>query len=188
MLQKTSSWQVFIHITLKHATSAAQHVIELDSIIHLYLDQKQASRSCTVTYQVCWVEELNKVIWYRREKQEEERKMSGVSLLVYLLRSSHMWGYVPVWPGSELQSEKFIHLRSVCTACEDWCMWQNTWVMMSTVISAVAAIIIISSMKWHGALIWSLNNLSQQTWSTLLWGSRKIIYILKSVGLWDLQY
>lgn len=58
---------------------------------------------------------------------------------VYILVT---WLWTPKW--------KIHSPSSICTACDDWCVWQNAWVMVLTVISAAGAIIIISS-KWHGA-------------------------------------
>lgn len=58
---------------------------------------------------------------------------------VYILVT---WLWTPKW--------KIHSPSSICTACDDWCVWQNTWVMVLTVISAAGAIIIISS-KWHRA-------------------------------------
>lgn len=127
-----------VHRT-KRETSAAQHVRELDLHLDLCCIQYQTPR-----YLISCVE------------IEHKRKMSAISPPVYLLSSSLLWKCV--WPCTEPQSEKFILLRSLSTACKDWCVWHNAWVMMSTVISAVTTIIIISSMKWSG-----LNLMLKQT-------------------------
>lgn len=87
-----------MRIISQHAASAAQRVIELDSVIHLYPDQKFPLQIMYSTISLGRAEELGRVIRHcigRREKKKaKERKMSGLSLLVYLLCSSHMRGRV----------------------------------------------------------------------------------------------
>lgn len=139
-------------LSFKHATSAVQHFIELDSIIHLYFGSEALHKnmySNDIGVPSGRIKQ-SQVIWYCRKKKKGKKnewsKSFGLPAVLFsyvrvCVCVTSLW--TPKWKIHSPQKRLY--------NCEDWCVWQDTWVMMSTVIPSVAAIIIISTMKWHGA-------------------------------------